>query len=202
MVSQHDFDWLVVVDDDAYVNVAGMRKVLELQTGGRTMLGILGCGGPTCRNGFCGGGGYILSKEAAQELVAEKNPGGFFEEFMDVCKRECTQNEDIAVAQLGRRRGMEPQRLGGLHGWRLKPEDKAEVQGCHREPLTFHYLRSQEDFQNIGEYLSSAAARCNWSAVLPHAVGSASSVLELPQTGAMRRSSAESQGRTIWMWSG
>ncbi|CAE7683094.1 unnamed protein product [Symbiodinium necroappetens] len=63
-----DFAWFFVLDDDTYVNIGNLRQSLSTFSALEPQaLGVLGCGPGFCEDGqggFCGGGGYALSKAA------------------------------------------------------------------------------------------------------------------------------------------
>ncbi|CAK0858242.1 unnamed protein product, partial [Prorocentrum cordatum] len=73
-------DWLYIIGEDNYVNTKNVEKWLEdKDPDSAVAYGIVGCGrGLFCQDvaaynahgGFCGGGGYIISRAALQSLLA------------------------------------------------------------------------------------------------------------------------------------
>lgn len=61
------YDALFVVDDDAYLDVPNLKTAVESEKG-PVAFGVWGCTEPPYV-GFCGGGGYGLTKEAARQLL-------------------------------------------------------------------------------------------------------------------------------------
>jgi len=77
-------DWLYIIGEDNYVNTKNVEKWLEdKDPDSAVAYGIVGCGrGLFCQDvaaynahgGFCGGGGYIISRAALQSLLANGAP--------------------------------------------------------------------------------------------------------------------------------
>jgi len=71
LMNRTDFDWLMVVDDDVYVFVDRVRDTLKnIEASDAKVYGVTGCG--TCageKHGFCGGGGYILSRTSLLKMA-------------------------------------------------------------------------------------------------------------------------------------
>lgn len=61
------YDAFFVVDDDAYLDVPNLKTTVE-GVKGPVAFGVWGCTEPPYV-GFCGGGGYGLTKEAARQLL-------------------------------------------------------------------------------------------------------------------------------------
>ena len=68
-----NFSWIFVVDDDLYLHVANVHQVLSHFDPSKSIaVGIVGCGPHLCpRGGFCGGGGYALSRPAVEKIMAQ-----------------------------------------------------------------------------------------------------------------------------------
>ena len=71
IMNRTDFTWLLVVDDDVYVFVDRLTELLGTLDGDRRMA----YGSPWCgncgngRKGFCGGGGYFLSRRSLLHMA-------------------------------------------------------------------------------------------------------------------------------------
>merc|ERR1719408_544478 len=63
-----EYDGLFVVDDDAYLNVANLRKTFG-KLEGKVAIGVWGCAEKPWY-GFCGGAGYGLTKAGVKALLA------------------------------------------------------------------------------------------------------------------------------------
>jgi len=91
IMNRTDFSWLLVVDDDVYVFVDRLSELLGTLDGDRGLaFGSPGCG--DCgdgRKGFCGGGGYFLSRRSILRMAGIREgpvaPGvaySFIDHFM------------------------------------------------------------------------------------------------------------------------
>jgi hypothetical protein len=69
-----EYDGFFVVDDDAYLDVANLRKTISKYPG-KVALGVWGCAEKPWY-GFCGGAGYGLTQSGARALVEAKAKGG------------------------------------------------------------------------------------------------------------------------------
>ena len=71
-----NFSWIFVIDDDVYLHVANVHRVLSNFDPSKIIaVGIVGCGGHLLPGGgFCGGGGYALSRPAMEKIMAQGEP--------------------------------------------------------------------------------------------------------------------------------
>ncbi|CAE7241131.1 ZRANB3, partial [Symbiodinium natans] len=152
------FDWVFIVDDDVYVVVENLRRVLarlhprsELQTEALGY-GITGCvtKGRPC--GFCGGGGYALSYKAVKVLLGN-DTRKFFKRYMRDC--ENTKYCDVTTECLAVENGTKVHTMHGLHPWRVgnptwnltalegffHAPGGGQLQEC---PISFHYVQESK----------------------------------------------------------
>lgn len=160
------YDWVFVVDDDAYVNTHGLRHFLAAEWSpwiGRAILGNAGCGTKFCK-GICGGGGIALTRASAERMVKESGVDAFghrhegtnfYDEFMSECQT-CEGWGDLTISQLAERRDCTLRPALGVNPWELNPKEiKTHLKrSCEVVPLTFHYLKTKDEFQDVYDYLS------------------------------------------------
>jgi len=160
-----DHSWVMLLDDDVYVNTSNLEKELQKHDADASQLvalGIPGCGSPHCndqKGGFCGGGGYAISKPALKAFVGGVDPIEFGAEMLECRKRVWPEDnpfDDIVSTCLMKERGVEVKELKGLYGWRLekKGEEPSEkimsseykfaIHEDEISPLTFHYIKPAE----------------------------------------------------------
>lgn len=66
------YDWVFVIDEDVFVYPPLLREIISKFSPHQPIaLGTLGCG--SVIPGFCGGGGYAISRAAVLSLVAVPN---------------------------------------------------------------------------------------------------------------------------------
>jgi len=138
VAARGDFTWLLIIDDDVYVNVKNLQHALgNLDPAKSSVYGIKGCG--HCeedRGGLCGGGGYLISRQNLQELTSQKKV--FVGQFNSEPDQEWC---DVRFACTAQMHGLTLESLEGLYGWAFDTdalEDKA-VYSTDVLPLTFHY---------------------------------------------------------------
>ncbi|KAL7531112.1 hypothetical protein ACHAWF_003635, partial [Thalassiosira exigua] len=91
----HPFDWAFVIDDDVFVSTSILREVVaNYDHSSPVSIGTLGCVSDQVP-GFCGGGGYLISRPALEQLVELPN---FMSRYMALCKK--TMFCDIVTASL------------------------------------------------------------------------------------------------------
>lgn len=170
-----DRSWVFVIDDDVYVNTSNLEGLLkERDASALVALGIPGCGTPHCddhQGGFCGGGGYALSRAALKALVDKPTATEFQNELLDMTKVYYpgeTPWDDITTTCLMKRRGITVERIDGLYGWRIPDNSKAAPNGklstayknaIHSSsplPLTFHYVSEQEMYTIQDQFMKPA----------------------------------------------
>eukprot|EP00439_Symbiodinium_sp_Y106_P022502 s2349_g2.t2 len=179
------FDWVFIVDDDVYVVVDNLRRVLarlhprsELQTAALGY-GITGCvtKGRPC--GFCGGGGYALSAKAVQVLLGDDTEK-FMHRYMNDCQR--TRYCDVTTECLAEQNGTKVFKMHGLHPWRVgNPKwNLTALEGFFHTPsgtleecpISFHYVQESQTMRAAHELAkrwvppfgmaTSRAADGNW----------------------------------------
>jgi len=161
MMDHHD--WVMFLDDDVYVNTSNLEKELQKHNASQLVaLGIPGCGTPHCQDkggGFCGGGGYAISKLALQAFVDKLEPSQFAAEmlhFRQTVWPEASPADDVISTCLMKERGIKVEQLRGLYGWRLEKqgeqppeknmsnEYKFAIHEDSTPPLTFHAIKPAE----------------------------------------------------------
>lgn len=166
--------WLMVLDDDVYANPALIEHALSKHnSSSKLALGIVGCGaGSLCKDktgGFCGGGGYAISRPALEALVGgveEHQAAVFRKRYMDFTSSPFGQNiDDVSTTCLLKEDGVKIEGLHGLYGWRLKADDNfgLDEQELYRNRikeggLTFHYIQDRHTMTSLHEYTLEWAA--------------------------------------------
>jgi hypothetical protein len=87
------YDWFFFIDDDLFASPSVIRQiVLDYNESSLVSIGTPGCASESY-SGFCGGGGYLVSRVALKKTVALPN---FASEYMKICN--VTQYCDIVTA--------------------------------------------------------------------------------------------------------
>jgi len=137
-------DWLYIIGEDNYVNTKNVEKWLEdKDPDSAVAYGIVGCGrGLFCQDvaaynahgGFCGGGGYIISRAALQSLLANGAPA-----LHEIYDATSWPNDMTTSCQL-RRHGVRLETAEDMLGWPVF--GIAEYERIARSGfLSAHYLR-------------------------------------------------------------
>jgi len=161
--------WLMVLDDDVYANPAKIEHaLLKHNASSKLAMGIVGCGaGTLCKDktgGFCGGGGYAISRPALEALVgggAGPQAAAFQRRYMDFTSSPFGQNiDDVSTTCLLKQEGVKIEGLRGLYGWRLKEGGDFDLdeQELYRNKikegaLTFHYIQDRHTMTSLHEYM-------------------------------------------------
>merc|ERR1740121_235159 len=106
--------WVFVLDDDHYVNTTNLEGVLATKNASKLQaFGIPGCGPKLCddhEGGFCGGGGYAVSRAALKALVDKPEPEDFSGEFIQAAEEVFSGKKhmysDVTCSCLMKRRGI------------------------------------------------------------------------------------------------
>lgn len=144
-------DWLVVLNEDNYVNTSGLEQVLfnlyqehpEYKTSPIEM-GIKGCellGCPELHGkvSICGGGGQIFN-HAALSLLFRDGPETLFSEYSN---KSGLQDDPVAACALQKRGGELIDFHEGLLANRITQKREMDFAINHR-PLVLHYLTTPE----------------------------------------------------------
>lgn len=157
MSDAHDAgsDWLVILDDDQYVNTDNVQKRLDkLDPNKPQMLGMGGCSsnteGKKCE-GQCGGGGQIISR-GALEAMSAKGREGLKEMHGQMTNDQCNGWPDIATTMLGKVFGVESVDLGlgEVAPWRPPEDDPMSPDRLDKEfddMLIYHKVVPDEMYQ-------------------------------------------------------
>ena len=123
--SWDEFEWVFVIDDDVYARPSVVWDVARSfrdragnATGppGAIAVGTVGCAAHGI-SGFCGGGGYLLSRGAVRHFSSERG-------YMDNCR--LTGYCDITTAWLLREQGRVPVATDArFHPWGITPKTAA-----------------------------------------------------------------------------
>ena len=118
MASQTEYDWLFVIDEDVYVDPESLRSIVANMTSPSepVAVGVHGCGNlDQGFLGFCGGGGYLISKQALQNLVAVPH---YYEDYMSYCQHNSTYCDVVTAWMLQNRANVKilPNETT-LHSW-------------------------------------------------------------------------------------
>lgn len=161
LMNRTDFDWLLVVDDDTYVFPERLREELHKKNGSNAeVYGVAYCG--DCghgRKGFCGGGGYVLSRQSLLKMAGSSdapvsNEAGraFVKHFMRGPNSEWC---DVRFGCVAQETGLKPVDMQGLYGnGVLGPKgigtyDKAEERKVvelisQQPPLVIHNVKTHK----------------------------------------------------------
>ncbi|CAE8611896.1 unnamed protein product [Polarella glacialis] len=142
MLDRKDFTWLVVIDDDVYVNVDNLKRVLSsFDAKKKKVYGTPGCGfcGQKIGAGFCGGGGYMLSQDSLTSMAAQKE--NFTKEFNSEPNQEWS---DVRFGCVAMAHGLELSSLPGLYPWRV-PSDSEVIYSTEVPLLTLHYADPEDE---------------------------------------------------------
>lgn len=129
-----DFDWMFVVDDDVYVYPQMVREIIfKYKDKPYKSLGTPGC---VSKNiiGFCGGGGYAISKQALGKLI-----GSDQNKFLNDYKTHCdiTNFCDITTADLLKKKNIELIKIPEFKPWGIKKGQEQEIRDG--KVATLHY---------------------------------------------------------------
>eukprot|EP00434_Breviolum_minutum_P003250 symbB.v1.2.002861.t1/scaffold130.1/size334612/12 len=146
------FAWFFVVDDDLYMNRENANLALSaFDPSTEIALGIPGCGTHLCnsKGGFCGGGGYVLSRGAMKHIMSP-DVEAFNKDFMSHLAGGHGEEvyDDVTVGCLVQRHHIRYEHLKGLYGWKLNgdtstipnSEYKKSIRMRKPLPITFHYV--------------------------------------------------------------
>jgi len=137
-------DWIYVIGEDNYVHTDRVDRFLSSKDPDTAVaFGTIGCGkGLYCRDsegfneygGFCGGGGYIISRAALQRLLTGGAPA-----LHSVYDRTPWPNDMMTSCQL-RKHEVVLSNVGNMYGFPIVDID--DYKGMARgDFLTLHYLR-------------------------------------------------------------
>ncbi|CAK0843442.1 unnamed protein product [Prorocentrum cordatum] len=137
-------DWLYVIGEDNYVHTKRIEEFLSDKDPDSVIAyGTVGCGkgiyctdddGFTEEGGFCGGGGYIISRGALQRLLANGAP-----ELHEIYDATPWPNDMTTSCQL-RKHEVVLSNVGNMYGFPIVDID--DYKGMARgDFLTLHYLR-------------------------------------------------------------
>jgi len=152
-----EFDWIVEVDDDAYVHTENMAAALKSRSDEKAIVwGIPGCGkcSEVTGAGLCGGSGYAISPANLQMLV-NNNTEPFNVEFMRMASKVGWW-ADVAFGCVAEAHGLQLKMLPGLYGWKHRNdiEKTNAVMSLNPKPLLFHY-QTPEDMHILHEQFSN-----------------------------------------------
>jgi hypothetical protein len=133
-----DFSWAFIIDDDVWARPYEIELALENKDP------TIAYGTPGCVSdglfGFCGGGGYAISKFAILNLFRSTNFVNFFDSYMNLTQR--TQNCDITTAQMLVNTNIRLKNMKGLHPWEKNETSLSKINNYMKEGnsvLSLHY---------------------------------------------------------------
>jgi len=149
LMKRTDFDWVMVIDDDVYVNVENVFKWLSRRPEGKSAVwGIPGCGECGTPNnhltGLCGGPGYAVTRENLARMANSSGPPGksmqqaFLKDFMTGPDAEWC---DVRFSCVAQHHGLQMREAPGFYGWTFQSDDdeNSAIRSTEVPPLTFHY---------------------------------------------------------------
>ena len=123
-LASREFDWMVTLDDDAFVRVPEFEQaVMSLDPHIPAEYGIPGCGqcpgnvvkGMGQKPGMCGGGGTFMSRATVERMVG-KDVDEFTNVYMATCQ-PVNGFSDVTTACMAQRTGVELLPMKGMNGW-------------------------------------------------------------------------------------
>jgi len=157
LMNRTDYDWLLVVDDDAYVFVDRVRAMLKsLSPTKREVYGVTNCG--NCghgRKGLCGGGGFLLSRRSLLSMANAKAapvPHAIQDSFLTRFVSPPTENySDVRFGCMAQDAGLRLVHVRGMYSWHEEFSKErgivALLQGD--PPLVMHYIVGEWHFQRL-----------------------------------------------------
>lgn len=179
--TDYTFSWLLVVDDDTYVFVDRLKKLLStLDPGRRAAFGVPGCGncgggvqshreemlGSGGRSGFCGGGGYFVSRENLFRMAGLRGrpvlpsvAHAFVDHFMQDPDRVWC---DVRFACVAQEMGLELVHQPGMRGnpiESVRTEERIIRLKLDDPPLVFHKVGNASHMNRIHETAVAVATQ-------------------------------------------
>jgi hypothetical protein len=135
-----DFDFAFFINDVVLVRPRLLEQELQkMHTSSEEAFGITGCYAKDVP-GFCGGGGYAISKGAIEKMI-NGDPDLFYEKYMDFAHQ--VQWSDITTSHFLEESGIQLQTMEGLMPWRtddLKLENLSSWMQKGSKVITMNYL--------------------------------------------------------------
>ena len=171
IMNRTDFSWLLVVDDDTYVVVDRLTNLLDTLDPHRLQaFGAPGCG--DCgggRKGFCGGGGYFLSRQSLLHMAGLSDvsdghvPPSVSQAFVDHFMKG-PDNEwcDVRFACVAQDTGLRLVEQEGMYGNGIEDEKSlSQIIRLKKEkpPLVFHLVRNASYMERIHRMVVEMAAQ-------------------------------------------
>ena len=106
------YDWLIVVDDDVFLFPDNVQRwIMKLEEGSVSKTrawGVHGCGSSDC-DGYCGGGGYLMTRSAVFKMEEEVDRSRFnsLRHETDPYKKVCNRMGDLMITRIMRDRNIE-----------------------------------------------------------------------------------------------
>ena len=142
------YDWVFLVDDDVYVfpdNLQRMVMSLNETPDQLKAWGIYGCGKDKCV-GFCGGGGYLLTRKAVIQVEEKVDRAQFkaLRNETDMFDVECGRCGDLVMTRIFKERrnivlGQYPK---GSYVWNFDNGDEGILESLNTTdplPWLYHY---------------------------------------------------------------
>merc|ERR1719210_2672650 len=115
------------------------------------------CGGSNGWTGFCGGGGYVISRlnllrmaSATAAPVSQAAGNSFIEHYM---RQPNSEWADVRFGCVAQEQGLQVIPVRGLYGWGAEHEKASESDIVELKqgdaPLIIHYVKSAEHMRNI-----------------------------------------------------
>jgi len=166
LMNRTDFDWLLVVDDDAYVFADRLRNTLaNMDPSKDQVFGTPYCN--TCGNefkGFCGGSGYVLSRQSLLKMAGAKEAPVSAEAgqaFIDHMMRP-PHNKwcDVRFGCVAQEKGLKAISVKGMYGngivdghgnYDAVLESRVVELGAREPPLVFHNVKNLTHMEHLYE---------------------------------------------------
>ena len=172
IMNRTDFSWLLVVDDDTYVVIDRLTNLLDTLDPRRLhAFGVPGCG--NCgggRKGFCGGGGYFLSRQSLLHMAGMSDVSGgrvlasvsqaFVSHFMEEPDNIWC---DVRFACVAQDKGLRLVDVKGMYGNHIEDgKSLSQIIRLKKEDppaLVFHLVRNASYMERIHRMVVEMAAQ-------------------------------------------
>jgi len=188
IMNRTDWQWVLVVDDDVFVFAERFRATLRtIDPHVPEVYGLPGCG--DCgggRKGFCGGGGYIISRqnllkmtnfkmtnvtEGAEAPLSNDTRDGFLEHFM---RPPMSNWCDVRFGCVAQDVGLKLKEVRGLYMDQLKVDEKETValESARDPPLVLHAIREAAHMERLWKESKAENLRHEGRTIKHYAQGS------------------------------
>lgn len=140
------YGWVFVIDEDLFVHPETVRKIAQDNSKASSeklvAIGTPGCG-PKGYIGFCGGGGYLISRRAVQAVVAVPH---FYEDYMHMCRTICEYCDVVTAWMMEHKASVTILRDRRFHPWGIASDFHDDVLVRTGESKTLSNMSARLDW--------------------------------------------------------